>query len=538
MSDNYTEETSPLFKLLRTEAFRFVIVRYNHFSFVQQLENDLQHIFPDRPLIKIDAENADYQSIIKAYFSINRGFFFLLNFADVLKEQFDSLNKETPQLKVENERRRGITAGLNLRRDKLAQNPVALFVFVPASTGELYAKHIMEKMPDLWSFRSIILDLERAGSIESDLLPAEKNIEIIQTAESVTGDEKELNRLLALFTNISESETALRLTLFPQIIEAAIDAGKYDTALIYLNDWELLTDEKDKFTVLSDKGDVFKLQGKLHEALLCYEKAKELAEKNDDDFNKALINQRLGSLKADFGDLKMSLVYFEEYNRQFKNIFDKYHQNQIFKNGLAISYEKLGEAHSALGNLDKALTFFEDETILFKELYEVFPQNVSFKNGLAISYERLGSTHSALGNLDKALTFFEDETILFKELCEAFPQNISFKNGLAISYSKLGETHFALGNLDKALTFFEKDIELTKELYEAFPQNVSFKNGLAVSFFKLGEFHLQKLNDNIKARFYFAESKSLLQDLVKDAPSYAKFKADLEEVNNELEKLT
>ena len=51
MLDNYDEETKPLFKLLKTEAFRFVIVRYNHFSFVQQLEidfMDLESLVPSK----------------------------------------------------------------------------------------------------------------------------------------------------------------------------------------------------------------------------------------------------------------------------------------------------------------------------------------------------------------------------------------------------------------------------------------------------------------------------------------------------------
>ena len=74
MSDNYAEETRPLFKMLRTEAFRFVIVRYNHFSFIPQLEKDIQRLFPDRPFLKIDVQKAHYEDLLKTYFSINHIF--------------------------------------------------------------------------------------------------------------------------------------------------------------------------------------------------------------------------------------------------------------------------------------------------------------------------------------------------------------------------------------------------------------------------------------------------------------------------------
>jgi len=168
MLDNYAEETKPLFKL---EAFRFVLARYNHYSLVQQLEEDLKNRIPDRPIRKIDARKTDYETLAKTYFSLPRGFLFVENFDDVLIEQYDSQNRETPQYKAENERRRGVTAGLNLRRDKLAKLPVALFAFVPAYTGELYAKIIMEKTPDLWSFRSMILDLERETATTGEARP-------------------------------------------------------------------------------------------------------------------------------------------------------------------------------------------------------------------------------------------------------------------------------------------------------------------------------------------------------------------------------
>lgn len=157
MLDNYVEQTKPLFKLLRTEAFRFVIVRYNHFSFVQELQKDVKKLFPNRPFQKVDARKSDYQEILAAYYALGHGFFFLENFDDVLQEQQDIF----PQYEEANLRRRDITAGLNLRRDKLALYPIVLFVFVAATTDELFVLPMMAKMPDLWSFRSWILNLAK-----------------------------------------------------------------------------------------------------------------------------------------------------------------------------------------------------------------------------------------------------------------------------------------------------------------------------------------------------------------------------------------
>ena len=537
MSDNYAEETKPLFKMLRTEAFRFVIVRYNHYDLVRQLEHDLKQRFSDRPFLKIDTSKADYYSLTQTYFSINRGFLFLENFDDVLKEQLDSQGKETPQYKIENERRRGITAGLNLRRDKLAKLPIALFVFVPASKGELYAKTIMEKMPDLWSFRSMILDLEKeiitpiAPIKDLPLTTSDPKIEIFKE------DTTELNRLLALLENTPEHEIAYRLTLYPQIVKEAHDTGNYELALATLNAWENQVPGTEKAWIWIQKGDILLIYGQLEEALAIFEKAKDLAERYSNKNSIALSYERLGETYTNLGDLNKALLLFEQYNAIEKELSANYPSEPMYKNNWAVSYEKLGKTHTSLGNLNKALTLFEQRNRLSQELYSAYPQNTSIKNGLAISYEKLGETHNRLGHLDKALRFFENERILKEELYAAYPQNISFKNGLAISYSKLGDTYSRLGNLEKALGYFSTTKQIFEELYAAYPQNVNFKNGLALSYAKLGAVSRDGLKDNTKAKAYFQEAEKLWSELVRDAPQYVQFQQFLEAVQKDIKSL-
>ncbi len=582
MSDNYAEETKPLFKTLRTEAFRFVIVRYNHFSLVQQLEKDLQARFPDRPFVKINAQNANYQAITKAYFALESGFFFIENFDDVLKEQLDSQQKETPEFKIENERRRGISAGLNLRRDKLAKVPVAIFIFVPATADELYAKIIMEKMPDLWSFRSLMLDLEKER-VATNPTHHTQNTPIADHT-SKEKNSTELKRLLALLEQTPKEEIAYRLTLYPQIADEAIDTGKYELAFSILDEWEQQTKMEEKGVIWRKKGDILTIFGNLEAAMSEFEKAKIVAEKINDDNELALAYERIGNTQSSLGNLEQALFYFEEYNHlerklhqdnpddtTFKNnlavsyqflgetqsslgnleqalmfynesnrlgkeLYEAYPNNVDFKNGLAISYEKLGNIQSSLGNLEQALEFYNDYNRLEKELYEAYPNNVAFKNGLAISYSKLGNIQSSLGNLEQALVFYNELNRLEKELYEAYPNNVDFKNGLAVSYEKLGSTQSSLGNLEQALVFFNERNRLGKELYETYPNNVAFKNGLAISYYKLGQINLS-LQDNISAKTYLQQAETLWEGLVRDAPQYAEFRNFLDIVQEILKDL-
>ena len=534
-TDNYDEEVAPLFKLLRTPAFRFIVVSFNHYDLLKQLESDLRQNFPDQPFQKIDVSAADYRQISDAYQALGRGFLWLGKFYDALEEERDSHGVEYYAMAADNERRRGITAGLNLRRDKLAQSPIALFVFIPAASHERLGRLMMDKMPDLWSFRSLIIDLRK--HIEKREIEAELRQISISTLGGSTAKEKsnELERLLKQLERTDSKETSFLLTLYPQIVQLQSDLGLYKEAIATLESWERLLSEEEKFNVLKQKGDLYRDSGNLSSALNTYENINKIFEEKIKSsptlefvHDLAVSYERLGDTHSALGDLQKAMEFFEKYNELTKELYEANPQNVSFKNGLAISYSTLGDTHRALGDLQKAVEFFAKYNELTKELYEANPQNVSFKNSLAISYSKLGDTHRALGDLQKALEFYQERSRLGKELYEANPQNVSFKNGLAIAYSKLGETHSALGNLQKALEFFEKDAQLSKELYDDYPQNVSFKNGLAVSYSKLGMCNLV-LNNANTALDNFISSFNLLLELFQQFPQNVSYTANYAE---------
>jgi len=577
-NNNYAEDTPFLFKLLRTPAFRFIVVNHNYYGFVRQLREDLQTRFPDRPIRNMDVEKHDFRAIADAYDELGSGFLLLENFEQALK---DSDQAE------EQQRRKGIAKGLNRTRDRLALQPTALIVFMFDSAEAPNVPRLMQRMPDMWSFRAFILDLHKQHEApNTDLrMPDTSTRSVhISTLGGNTQEEKlqeleRLNKLLLTTTDISTLKTT-----YKQIAQIQQDVGYYLSAV---QTWQKVQDiEEDLFeknSIYIKQGDLYETAGELIPALQSYEKALEQVEKNsyqhvrilqrigdrhsdlgrlnaaleffekcskvaqgllDKDSNDAnaknglaISYEKLGETHTSLGNLNKALEFFELRSELGKQLYEAYPSNVSFKNGLAISYSKIGETHTSLGNLNKALEFFEQYNELEKQLYEAYPSNVSFKNGLAIAYSKLGDTHTSLGNLNKALEFFELDTDLTKQLYEAYPSNVSFKNGLAISYSKLGETHTSLGNLNKALEFFEQYNELEKQLYEAYPSNVSFKNGLAIAYYKLGQFYKDKINDNNKAKPYYQKCAKMYEELTTAYPSYAEFKRNYGIVSRILEDL-
>ena len=515
MSDNYIEETKPLFKQLKTEAFRFVVVRYNHYSFVQQLERDLQSRFPERPCSILRANETTYKEVTETFFEQKKGFLIIEGFDDLLQDdKFDAKNDA---------RRKDITIGLNLRRDKLAKFPIALFVCVPATAGKLYAKTMMEKMPDLWSFRSLMLDFEKEMNVKKEskiksssdfVFPTdlENYSPIFLNAEHIAVKKQELQRLKNILANTTKDEIAYRLTLYPQIVAIQVEIGSYQASLNTLEDWEEIVAENDKGNIWFDKGDVLTLIGQLEKAHYYFDKAREYFDKNNDKNNLVLSYEKIGFILRKLGNLREALLIFQKQNDLAKSLYEDFPLNSHYKNNLAISFSKLGDVQSDLENFKDALALYQEYNNIEVELYHDFPNNVNYKNGLAISYSKLGDIHYNLENSKIALLFYLEDINLAKELCRDFPNNVNYKNELSISYGRLGDIQCKLGNLQESLQFYKEYNKLAKVLLQNYPDSLSCKNNLSVSYSNLGSIYLD-LDDFEKSKKNFEKSFYCFKEL-------------------------
>lgn len=586
MSDNYQEETQPLFKLLRTEAFRFIIVHYRHYSQVQRLQTDVQQRFPDRPAHALNAQDPHigYQQVAEAYYALAKGFFFIEHFEDWLKEDTDSQGRETPAMAENNTRRRQITAGLNLRRDKLAKYPIALIVFVAHSPDTLLIKEIMEKMPDLWSFRSLMLDFEPLVTRSDIGLPitafeaANRSLSI----SSLGGADKkaELTRLLTLLQETPVEERAFKLTLYPQIVQLQMESGAYQAALQTLRAWETLTNDDAQDEIWLMKGDAYRAIGDLPVALECFQQGLQCAERD----RLKIYYERLGELYLLLGDLGQALHWYKEFQRLFQKLHASTPEHQgvkhglavasqclgniyttlgdfnqalrwykdchrleqelyatapnhlNFKNHLAIACQFLGNTYTSMGNLEQALHWYKDYYRLEKELHAAVPDHLGFKNSLSIANQKLGIIHNLFGDLEQALPWFKNYHRLAHELHAAAPDNIDFKNSLAIACQYLGDVHTALGNLEQALHWREEDYRLARGLHATAPDHLGFKNGLAISLIALGE-HYEKLDNIPLALNHYQQAQALLKQLVAHTPLQIEFKENLDWVTAKLNEI-
>lgn len=538
MSDNYSEETRPLFKLLRNPAFRFVIVRYNHYSLVRRLADDLRSLFPDRQLVEMNAARADYQEITTVFFGMRSGFLLLDQFEDVLSLSHDSQEKESKEIQVSNERRRGITAGLNLRRDKLAQVPNALILLLRAADNTLFGKAIMEKMPDLWSFRSLIVNLEKRLEIarEIPLKNRQTAPEHVLNHLETEASEAELKRLIALVNTTPQTETTYLSTLWPQIADQQEKLGRYEDALNSLEAWEQIAENQDLGDIWFRHGTILQLLGNLTDSEQNLLKAKDFFESNGDHLNLVRSILSLGDIQLASDNLEQAQSWFENALALTQHLLKNAPDNQDYGYLAGKSYERIGNVYLSLGKLTHASDYFEACMRITEDLYLANPQNALLKNGLAVSYERLGEVYRTLGLIEKALGFFEKYNLLERELSNGHPQSILYKNNLASSFGELGTIHISLGNLEKALGFFHEFNLLIKDLHENFPQNLSFKNELATSHANLAQAYSGMGRSDLSL-IHFQQAEKLWQELTTMVPQYAKFHHSLAQVRKDLSEL-
>jgi tetratricopeptide (TPR) repeat protein len=423
--NNYQEESNLLFKLVRTEGFRFIIVKYNHYSLVEKLKEDLKARFPNRKSKEIDATKTDYRNLVDSYYELESGFFFIENFDKLL---------ENPE----------IYPALNQRRDKLAKYPIAMIAFISPSAPKLFVRELMEKMPDLWSFRSLMLELEK------DILIADKQTQFSSNQENAisisslggnTVEEKlqEIKRLEKLLAENSD-DIPLREVILSQLATLYRDIGEYEKSNEIIDELlKINTDKQTEAELLVDKGDNYTVLGNLEKALLVFEKSLKIRREIENKEKEGIVLERLGSTHQELGNTKLALNYFEKYNDLEKQLYEQFPTNINFKNGLAISYQYLGRIHQELENIKLALEFFEKQTKLFEQLYNEFPNNVNFKNGLAISYIKLGFYFESIQNVSKAKNYYLKSKKHYIELTEEFPSYAEFQNNLNWVEDKLNQ---------------------------------------------------------------------------------------------------
>ena len=221
-------------------------------------------------------------------------------------------------------------------------------------------------------------------------------------------------------------------------------------------------------------------------------------------------NHQLGRIKADQGDYKGALSYYETSLDIQQKILPANHPN------FATPYNDIASVYSNMGEYSKALSYYQKCLDIQQKS---FPAN---HPNLATSYNNIGLVYTNMGEYSKALSNYE-KSLDIKQ--KSLPAN---HPSLAITYNNLGSVYEDLGEYSKALSYYQKCLDIKQK---SLPENHS---SLATSYSNIGSVY-EDLGEYSKALSHYEKSLDIRQNsLPANHPGLATSYNDIGSVYNKM----
>lgn len=274
--------------------------------------------------------------------------------------------------------------------------------------------------------------------------------------------------------------------------------GKYHMAIQYFDqclDTILRESEAVEISVHGNLGNVFYSLSKYQEALKCYERALEIAQKSEGKKEQMIAHRNLGIVHGKLNQYEEAIQHHKKQLQVAKEFGDK------MKEGKA--YENLGAVYSKVQEYEKALEYYE-------KLLKIARENKDVMRG----YRNLGDICKQLGRYNEAIINFEeclknategegkDKMKALESLGEIYEQLENYEevvwnytkytevtddmNGKANAYESLGNAYRKLGKYDDALLAFNKCLSIAKDINDK-EIEANVYGSMEVTYMRLGE---------------------------------------------------
>ncbi|MCP5498307.1 MAG: tetratricopeptide repeat protein [Leptospiraceae bacterium] len=445
--EKFEEQYSFLRRILEVEGFRLIFLETNSGKIISKaLELELKKDYPERKLSYLKTKGKSYREIVDAFYEASEGFVFITDFYEILN------NEE-------------LLVGFNQRRDKFAEFPIALFLFLRRGDVPLCVK----KLPDLWSYRSYIMDLQYISEAR-DFSLSKLNYDLIDLLEIEKPSKEEKKHYEAKVKNLEAKLAILkeniqddfqRTILLPELISYYEKLSDYERALEHTEkfcsiyektgkknrDWE---NKKEFYKAL-------KLIYNQEEAETAREILGRLIEKDENNFSlyyyRAICFIILGNSKEAEEDIKQAIKLNPDSPQNY------------FISGIA--YYNQGKLEEAIGAYSKAIEIKPDE-------HEAY-------NNRGIAYKNQGKLEEAIGDYSKAIEIKPDDHDAYynrgnayvnqgkyEEAIADYSKAIEIKPDYASAYYTRGLAYFNQGKYEEAIGDYSKAIELKPDYHQAY----------------------------------------------------------------------
>ena len=178
--------------------------------------------------------------------------------------------------------------------------------------------------------------------------------------------------------------------------------------------------------------------------------------------SKGTIYDQLGLMANNMGQYEKAIVYYE------KALDIKEKQNPFNHQNLANTYNNIGALYESMGDYPKALSFHEKALAIQQQsLPPTHPD-------LANTYKNIGNVYNSIGDYSKALSFHEKALAIQQQsLPPTHPD-------LATSYKNMGLVYENMNNYLKAHSFYERAVDIAQHsLPSDHPETQKWRKKLA-----------------------------------------------------------
>lgn len=277
--------------------------------------------------------------------------------------------------------------------------------------------------------------------------------------------------------------------------------------------------ERERSTLLNNRGDVLLAQGRIDEALSAYENSVALrrallAETPDDrdrqrDLSVSL--ERAGDARLAKQDLELAAQAYDESLRIRQGLNSGEQGSDASRSDLSVSFAKDGDVKLAAGDPAAALKAYEAAQQLLAGLAEADPENLDRQRDVCAGLARLGDCERANENGAAALAHYDNGIAKLRALSEGDPLNAQLLSDLSAILERRAKVHLKSDPLEAATTLSDS-ATILDELVLRDPQNVAWRASLARILDTLGDLRAEV--DPVSARIHYRASLRAIQALI------------------------
>lgn len=374
------EQIRLLEKALGRQGFRFVIIEQNHKGVYQDIILWLKLTFPDHTISELQIQGKDYHQLMESLVKSENTWITIPDFDLLFEPEYES-----------------VCTALNQRRDFFARKKMVLLCFI--MEGSL--KSVPTKIPDLWSLRSLELNLhietfqpklEHFGELSSTnrisslggSTFAEKTEEIENLKKQVeAADPENLELLQGLYLQIS--------SIYYDILELS-KAMKYAQLSLKLS--QKIGNKEGESRSLNGISKVYYSQGYYEKALENLHQSLKIA---IDTGNKTEEGTTLNNISLIFlsrGEYQKAMEDLQQSLKLLREIGDEVGEGTTLNNISQIFY--------AIREYQKAFEYLEQSLKISQGIGDKFGEGATLCNISGI-YSAMGDYHKAMEYLKQSL---------------------------------------------------------------------------------------------------------------------------------------